>query len=688
MSIQIDDSIREDYLNEAGELVEQLGEQLVELERKPRDKDLLNKVFRAFHTVKGGAGFLDVGALVDLCHCAEEVFDALRRNELELRTDIMDSVLHALDQVNVMLDTMRAHQDPQPAPPALLDQLRSFVSGAVQEAADASEPPDAAGDVTDEEFEAMLADVAGGSEAEDKVSDGEDAAIQSGRDESSADEITDEEFEKLLDEIHGDGGEAVERQPAPENVDVGVGSSRQGDDEEITEEEFERILDEVAASNQDRCRAAEPAAPAQTDAATDSEPDSDIQQPPSELASVQNESVERRSASVADSTIRVDVSRLDRVMNLVGELVLVRNRLNNLGLQLKDEALQSAVANLDLVTSDLQMGVMQTRMQPIRKVFSRFPRLARDLARSLEKDIELTMHGEDTDLDKNLVEALADPLVHLVRNAMDHGIEAPEVRARAGKPRTGRVELGAAQEGDHIVITISDDGAGIDAEGLRKKAVERGLIGEELASRLSRKECFDLMMLPGLSSRDEVSNISGRGVGMDVVKTRIGELNGNIEIDSERGVGTTLKVQVPLTLAILPALMVRLGQRRFAFPLSHVVEVFFLESEAVRQVEGRDVIMVRGKPLPLVFLSRFMGLEEQAEEREGYVVVLQVGSDKIGFVTNDVLGQEEVVIKPLGALLQGATGFAGATITGDGHIALIIDINGLMRRFGEAGRRG
>jgi two-component system chemotaxis sensor kinase CheA len=701
MSFQIDDSIREDYLNEAGEIVEDLGERLVELERHPTDKALLDKVFRAFHTVKGGAGFLDVQCLVELCHCAEEVFDALRGGRLELRTEIMDSVLHALDEVTAMLAALREGRSPDPAPPALIDQLRAFAHDEAGGASEHSPAEPSAGDVTDEDFEAMVAELA---EAPATEAPADTEAEEGGSEPARAEaEITDEEFESLLDELHGDGPPgAASDEPASDRPSVDVGaSSASAEDDEISDEEFEAILDQVARQHTEQEgsgeRTPQPSGPAPEpeptrDRAAVAEAVEAGHRPtdgaePSARAPSAPSTTGVRPAGGVDPTIRIDVAKLDHVMNLVGELVLVRNRLSNLGQQLKHEELQSTVANLDLVTSDLQMGVMQTRMQPIGKVFSRFPRLTRDLARSLGKEIELTLHGEETALDKNLVEALSDPLVHLVRNAMDHGIEDPEQRAAAGKPRSGQVELSAEQEGDHIVIRIRDDGAGIDAGVLRRKAIERGLITEDAASRLSRRECFDLMMLPGLSTRDDVSDISGRGVGMDVVKTRIAELNGNIEIDSERGKGTTFKIQVPLTLAILPALMVRLDTRRFAVPLSHVVEVFFLDSDSVREVEGRDVIMVRGKPLPLIFLRNFMGIGTEPAPREGYVVVLQVGSEKIGYVTDDVLGQEEVVIKPLGALLQGLSGFAGATITGDGHIALIIDINGLMKRFGK-GRRG
>ena len=671
MSYQVDDSIREDYLNEAGELVADLSEQLIELEQRPDDRELLDSVFRAFHTVKGGAGFLNMTALVDCCHCAEEVFDALRRKEKRLDAEIMDAILQALDTVNAMLEAMRQGQEPVPASESLLEALRNFVEAPSDSSAtavpdSAPEPVAESGDVTDDEFEAMLAEA-----IESDESSGKNEAPDS-------DEISDDEFEALLDQLQGSGSSASAKPPkaaeptppppAPSAPSASAPAKPAADKDlpAFSETEFASLLQQLPTDN----------APARSSAPTASS------QPASQPAA---RAVPASSSAPAETSVRVDVSRLDTVMNLVGELVLVRNRLMNIAAQSKNEELQNAVDNLDLVTADLQSGVMQTRMQPIRKVFSRFPRLSRDLARSLKKEIDLTMSGEDTDLDKNLVEALADPLVHLVRNAMDHGVEAPDVREAKGKSRVGHVHLAAEQEGDHIVITIRDDGAGINIETLRNKAVQKGLLSPEAAAKLDRHECFDLIFLPGLSSRDQVSDISGRGVGMDVVKTRISELNGTVSIDSEIDRGTEFKVKLPLTLAILPALMVQLGERRYAFPLSHVVEVFFLQNESVRRVEGRDVVMVRGKPLPLVFLDRLLGIETLSkDDEEAYVVVVQMGNDAIGFVTNDVLGQEEVVIKPLGALLQGLTSFAGATITGDGHIALIMDVNGLMNQAHRA----
>ncbi|MEE4639275.1 MAG: chemotaxis protein CheA [Wenzhouxiangella sp.] len=672
MSFQLDDSILEDFIAEAGELVDGLGEELVQLEQNPDDPAMLNSIFRAFHTVKGGAGFLNLGTLVETCHSAENVFDALRRGDLELNADIMDAVLQALDVVTENMDSLRAGEELAAPAPELIQRLRGFVSAPVAEPPRAENPAAAAKptpplDPAEQAFEAMLAEA-----------QGESAADSS--DNSDSDLITDDEFEALLDQLEGKTA-ATETPPPPAPA---------AESDEITDDEFEALLDDLHGRGQaPTLQSADAAQPAAADPPAAS---AQTATPPARAAAEGPGSGAKADAAVAravkkaaapqESSVRVDVSRLDAVMNLVGELVLVRNRLVNLGAALRNEDLQKAVANLDLVTGDLQMGVMQTRMQPIRKVFSRFPRLTRDLARTLNKEINLQMRGEETDLDKNLVEALADPLIHLVRNSLDHGIEMPEAREAAGKPRAGTVELAAEQQGDHIVITIRDDGAGIDADRLRDKAVEKGQVSAEAASKMTRQECFALMFAPGLSTCEKVSEVSGRGVGMDVVKTRMAELNGVIEVDSEPGVGTTIQVRVPLTLAILPTLMVRLRKRVFAFPLTHVVEVFFLDRSKVRMVEGREVIMVRGKPLQLIFLHRHLLRGVSEPEGLGYVVVLQIGNNKMGFVTDDVLGQEEVVIKPLGALLHGIQGFAGATITGDGKIALIIDVNGLLRSVG------
>ncbi|MBC7181950.1 MAG: chemotaxis protein CheA, partial [Marinobacter sp.] len=375
---------------------------------------------------------------------------------------------------------------------------------------------------------------------------------------------------------------------------------------------------------------------------------------------------------------------LDDIMNMVGELVLVRNRLQRLGDASEDEHMHKAVSNLDVVTTDLQSAVMQTRMQPIKKVFGRFPRVVRDLARNLKKEVNLVMHGEETDLDKNLVEALSDPLVHLVRNSVDHGIEAPEVREKAGKPRQGTVTLSAEQEGDHILLFIEDDGAGMDPEVLRRKAVEKGIYDQDAADRLTKSECFNLIFAAGFSTKDQISDVSGRGVGMDVVKTKIGQLNGQLSIESELGKGSRIIIKVPLTLAIMPTLMIMLGDQSFALPLVNVVEIFHLDLTKTNIVDGRECIVVREKVFPLFHIKRWLVRDNGPREvpENAHVVIVAMGTKQVGFVVDQLVGQEEVVIKPLGRALQGTPGMAGATITGDGRIALIIDVPSLLQHYG------
>ncbi|NNM51913.1 MAG: chemotaxis protein CheA, partial [Pseudomonadales bacterium] len=451
--------------------------------------------------------------------------------------------------------------------------------------------------------------------------------------------ITEDEFEALLDQLHGEGKAPViaaaahvaETKPVP-----------------------------AAAPAVARSEAAKPALDAH---GTDKPVNADMAQ---------------------ETTVRVDTKRLDDIMNMVGELVLVRNRLVRLGLSHADEEISKAVANLDVVTADLQMAVMKTRMQPIKKVFGRFPRVVRDLARNLKKEVELELVGEETDLDKNLVEALADPLVHLVRNAVDHGIEAPAVREARGKSRVGRIVLSAQQEGDHIVLSISDDGAGMDPDRLRAKAVEKGLLDEDNAARLSDSEAFNLIFHPGFSTKDEISDVSGRGVGMDVVKTKIAQLNGTIDVRSVKDQGSLIAIKVPLTLAIMPTLMIMLGHQTFALPLVSVNEIFHMDVSKKNVVDGQDVIVVREKALPLFYLKRWLIADawgQPPSTDNAHVVIVTVGTKKVGFVVDQLIGQEEVVIKPLGTMLQGTPGIAGATITGDGRIAMILDVPSMLKHY-------
>ncbi|MBG6995605.1 chemotaxis protein CheA [Pseudomonas aeruginosa] len=749
MSFDADEEILQDFLVEAGEILEQLSEQLVELESRPDDMDLLNAIFRGFHTVKGGAGFLQLNALVECCHIAENVFDILRKGERRVSSELMDVVLQALDTVNAMFDQVREQSEPTPATPELLAALARLAEPegaapaepvqappAAVPPAEPAAPPEApaqsgSSDITDDEFEQLL-DALQGDEAPasavaeasaapagDEISDAEFEALLDqlhGKGKfvppavsaepaqvpaeavepaaaAAGDDISDDEFEALLDELHGKGkfGDVPEAAgtpaapaaaaPAAAPAEPGKAPAAAGGDE-ISDDEFESLLDElhgkgkfngaseavaaaaaVAKNLAAKSPAAEPGAPAQAAAARPAAPD-------------------RPAASEAETTVRVDTARLDEIMNMVGELVLVRNRLVRLGLNSGDEAMAKAVANLDVVTGDLQMSVMKTRMQPIKKVFGRFPRLVRDLARNMKKEINLELVGEETDLDKNLVEALADPLVHLVRNAVDHGIESPEEREAAGKPRVGQVVLSAEQEGDHILLMITDDGKGMDAEVLRNKAVEKGLLERDAADRLTDLECYNLIFAPGFSTKTEISDVSGRGVGMDMVKTKISQLNGTVNVFSQKGSGSKIVIKVPLTLAIMPTLMVMLGSQAFAFPLVNVNEIFHLDLSRTNVVDGQEVVIVRDKALPLFYLKRWLVPSAAHEEQgEGHVVILSVGTQRIGFVVDQLVGQEEVVIKPLGKMLQGTPGMAGATITGDGRIALILDVPSMLKRY-------
>lgn len=690
----MDDEILQDFLVEAQEILDNLDSQLIALEGAPDDHGLLNAAFRSFHTIKGGAGFLALDALVEVAHKAEDVFDLLRNGKLRITASIMDVFLRVLDTLREMFETIKGGNPPDPADPDLLLDLRRIALGeATDEAAPVAPPTLTAPAVSDGEF-GEFDDVVAGMLAEtsedsanaaapvaDLITDDEFESLLDNLQASkapptavaspggNADLITDDEFESLLDKLQA----KPPVMPAPVSAPTAAGNP-----DLITDDEFERLLDKL----QPAAKAAPAASGAPASAAA--APVEPAKRKPPEPRDAGHEKHAESTNSDAN-TIRVGTDVLDRIMNMVGELVLIRNRLSNLQSKIADPEVTQAVSNLDVVTGDLQMAAMKTRMQPIKKVFGRFPRVVRDLARNLGKEVELVMAGEETDLDKNLVEALSDPLVHLVRNAVDHGIEVPADRLAAGKARTGILRLSAEQDGDQILLTIQDDGKGMNAEVLRRKSVEKGLLDEDAALRLSERECFELIFLPGFSTKEEISDVSGRGVGMDVVKTRITQLNGSIEIDSRVGQGSTIRIRVPLTLAIMPTLMVHLGHQIFALPLINVKEIIDFRREQAQDVNGKKSLVVRGRALPLFYLSRWLvdGVHDVAVD-EGHVVIVTVGSQSIGLIVDELLGQEEVVIKPLGAMLHGTRGLSGATITGDGRIALILDLPELLDAYGRS----
>jgi len=595
----VPDDIAADFILEAQEILDRLGEQLVSLEQSPQDSDQLNAVFRGFHTLKGGAGFLGIQAMVELCHAAEETLGMARSGKATLQAHHFDAAQQSLDYLQSMLDSVSAGTEPGYAPPELIAQFD--VNGPATPAAAAAP--------------------------------------------TTGELISEDEFEALLDTLHGGA--------APAAV------ARKADDGLIGEDEFEALLDQLHGGAVPGAKPAVAAAP-----------------PPRAPAAPPAKPAANKPVAEAEHTVRVDTKRLDAIVNLIGELVLSRNRLKTLRARLHDEELDRAVSTLDIATARLQSAVMRTRMQPVGKVFSRFPKVARDVARNLKKEVELELVGAETELDRNLVEALADPLVHLVRNAIDHGVETPDLREAQGKPRSGHVRLSAQQEGDYVSIEVQDDGAGIDPERLRQKAREKGLIDPEAAARLTSEECLHLVFLPGFSTKQEVTDISGRGVGMDVVQSRIRELSGQIQIQSELGRGSRFMIRVPLTLAILPTLLVQAGADVYALPLARVMEVLHAPNTSLGWFDGRAVLDRKSHTLPLVDLRHWLAVAPAASSLLT-IVVLQAGEARFGLVVDQVRGREEVVIKPLPKALRGLRGYAGATLIGDGRMSLILDVDGL-----------
>ncbi len=761
-----DEEILQDFLVEAGEILELLSEQLVDLEQKPDDRELLNAIFRGFHTVKGGAGFLQLNEMVECCHVTENLFDILRNGQRSVTSELMDVVLQALDAINTQFTQVNQRIEVEPASPELLAALERLVScedtdddnsndedtasTPESETTDVPENQDPVaestlgsgqgdGDITDSEFEELLDAITTEDEESVSVAEGAQPDPKPSDKTSGSDnnEISEDEFEDLLDQLHGKGKAPTVSASNTKSTNTPAPQPSSSSSDEITEDEFEALLDQLhgtgkaPTTSNAKASTEKPASPTQPkgsaeDAISEDEfealldelhgkgkgPTVGQSEPPQKKpdtvkpastakapapkpksapppaakpaeAPAGAKAPAREAAPAQETTVRVDTQRLDDIMNMVGELVLVRNRLVRLGLKANDEVLSKAVGNLDVVTADLQSSVMKTRMQPIKKVFGRFPRVVRDLARHMKKEINLELQGEETDLDKNLVEALADPLVHLVRNSVDHGIEMPADREAKGKPRVGKVVLAAEQEGDHILLSITDDGGGMDADKLRGIAVNKGLMDEDAAARLSDSEAFALIFAPGFSTKTEISDISGRGVGMDVVKTKITQLNGSIDIHSALGEGTKITIKVPLTLAIMPTLMIMIGRQTFALPLVSVNEIFHMDLTKSHKVDGQECVTIRDKAIPIFHLKRWLvkGAMNDPQPREAHIVIVSVGTQKVGFVVDQLIGQEEVVIKPLGKMLHGTPGMAGATITGDGTIALILDVPSMLKRY-------
>ncbi|MCI7015401.1 MAG: response regulator [Campylobacter sp.] len=620
----------EDFLVESFELIEQIDHDLVELESNPDDLELLNRIFRVAHTVKGSSSFLNFDTLTKLTHHMEDVLNKARHGELKITADVMDVVLKSVDMMKGLLVSIRDNGNDSNSGidiSQICPQLTAISEGqSPTSATPAPEPAPAAADIPPS---AIPEDIDPNTLSEDQIN---------------------AEIERLL--------------------------------------KVRKAEDEARRAAKASGAAATPAAPATAPAAA---PDkSDATDKPAAAAKPAGDGANapaKASANASDQTIRVEVGRLDYLMNLVGELVLSKNRLLTIYNDVEErydgeqflEELNQVVSSLSLVTTDVQLAVMKTRMQPVAKVFNKFPRVVRDIGRDLNKQIDLIISGEETELDKSIVEEIGDPLTHIIRNSCDHGIEDPATRKAAGKPEKGTIELKAYNEGNHIVIEIIDDGKGIDAEAIRIKAVERGLISENEADTMSNKEIYSIIFRPGFSMAAKVTNISGRGVGMDVVKTNVEKLHGVIDIDSEIGKGTTLKLKIPLTLAIIQSLLVGTQEEIYAIPLANVNETVRVSVDNIYTIEGKNVLRLRDEVLSLVRLSDLFGVKQVLESGDQtYVVVISVAETKLGIIVDNLIGQEEIVIKSLGSYLANIDGIAGGTIRGDGRVTLIVDVGVIM----------
>ncbi|MGL2340626.1 chemotaxis histidine kinase/response regulator CheAY2 [Helicobacter pylori] len=644
--------IMEDFLIEAFEMNEQLDQDLVELEHNPEDLDLLNRIFRVAHTIKGSSSFLNLNILTHLTHNMEDVLNRARKGEIKITPDIMDVVLRSIDLMKTLLVTIR-------------DTGSDTNNGKENEIEEAVKQLQA---ITSQNLEGAK-ETSGTKETPKKIKE--------------------EIKEKTKEEVKANKAPTAENpasdNPLADEPDLDYANMSA----EEVEAEIERLLNKRQEADKER-RAQKKQEAKQEVTPTKEAPKTETPKAPKTetKAKAKADTEENKAPSIGvEQTVRVDVRRLDHLMNLIGELVLGKNRLIRIYSDVEErydgekflEELNQVVSSISAVTTDLQLAVMKTRMQPVGKVFNKFPRMVRDLSRELGKSIELIIEGEETELDKSIVEEIGDPLIHIIRNSCDHGIEPLEERRRLNKPETGKVQLSAYNEGNHIVIKISDDGKGLDPVMLKEKAVEKGVISERDAEGMSDREAFNLIFKPGFSTAKVVSNVSGRGVGMDVVKTNIEKLNGIIEIDSEVGVGTTQKLKIPLTLAIIQALLVGVQEEYYAIPLSSVLETVRISQDEIYTVDGKSVLRLRDEVLSLVRLSDIFKVDAILESNSDvYVVIIGLADQKIGVIVDYLIGQEEVVIKSLGYYLKNTRGIAGATVRGDGKITLIVDVGAMM----------
>lgn len=639
------DEILQDFIVETTELLEGLDEDLVALEKSPKDADLLNKVFRAFHTIKGSSSFLGFDKITQLTHKLEDLLNSLRRFDLELTPSIMDAILLSVDKLKTMVDMVRKNQ--------AIDSIN-----------------------IEQEIQRLISAQENNSQTqEEPKEEPKEELVQKETNIETENDIVKLQIEEIQQE----------EPPAAKKTNL--------TDEELNAE-IQRLLAQRMKEDEEKRKAKQKASlsePAENSLVT-KEPK--LQQTPQDVKhSVQTkqEPQDKSKQDLEKQTIRVDVKKLDDLMDLAGELVLAKNRLVRLANIVSEtdqndeiaDSLSNISSQITLVTTDLQMAIMKTRMVEIGKVFNKFPRIVRDICRDLNKEVNLVIEGAETELDKSIVEEINEPFVHLIRNAIDHGIESPEERLQKGKNKIGTLKLSASQEGNHIVISVEDDGKGMDQEKIKQKAIENAIVTPQEASQMSENDIFNLVFLPGFSTASQVSSLSGRGVGMDVVKTNIEKLNGIISIKSKINEGTKIIIKIPLTLAIIQSLLVKVVGSLFAIPLANVIETVRISLSDIEHVQNKDVLRLRGSIVPLVYLGDILRISQDKRtlsKDEMYVVIVSSAEKQLGLVVDALVNQEEVVIKPLGSYLGKVKSIAGATIMGDGSVALILDVVSIVKQ--------
>jgi len=637
--------IFEEFLIEAKEHLENLENTLLQLEKDPENQELINSAFRSMHTLKGGAGFLGLTAIVEVAHKAEDLLGKIKEGKIRFTSDIGDILLKAVDSLKNALYGY---------------ETEGFAN-------------------VDEEIIKELESVLGGKK-EETNKENKEITLETLLDKYGLSHLKGKPIEEILEELvllppHKRPQEIIdfidrllnpeETTPPPQIIQKIEEEAAQKMLELVEEEIVEKDLSENGNNKEEK--------PVETTQKQAVETTQKQAEKPATKKQVEEE----------EKVLRIDIKKIEDLMNLVGELVLDRNRLlravNELVAKYQDkvvEDIEVATSSIDRVVGDLQLAVMKTRMQPVKRLFQKFSRVVRDLSKIVGKEVELIIQGEDTEMDKSILEKLEEPLVHIIRNSLDHGIEPPEERKRLGKPPVGKIILRAYYQGDRVYIEIEDDGRGIDPDKVARKAIEKGLITKDQLEKMTEKEIVSLIFTPGFSTAEQVSQISGRGVGMDVVMTTVLNFRGTIDIWSEKGRGTKISIAFPLTVGIIRSLIVSISGKKFAIPIFLVNEIVSADNAEIKHLSGRNVLLLREKTLPLLDLSEILKLQKS---NVGYVIVCILGNQRIAFTVEDLFGDEEIVIKPLGKIFGDIKGISGATITGDGKVVLILDIVELIK---------